>query len=118
MYGMKKIVWIGLMSMLFGSGTLSAQSEYNVLSFTTDEMYNKYLLHTVYTQYDRRDSVFYTPLSQPQARPTGRPARRATWKFWAVCPSGRRSMPGLPPFMTWAISCWKIFFTKVRRGVT
>jgi dienelactone hydrolase len=73
---MKKIAGIGLMSLWLSLGSLSAQpNEYNVLSFTTDEMYNKYLLHTVYTQYDRRDSVFYTPLSRSQAEAYGRACR-------------------------------------------
>ena len=60
-----------LLFLLLCAGKLSAQGEYNMLAFDTDQMYNKYLLHTVYTQYDQRDSIYYTPLTRAQAESYG-----------------------------------------------
>ncbi len=93
---MKPIGWMGGACLLFAARTLLAQGEYNVLSFATDEMYNKYLLHKMYTQYERRDSILQGPLSEAQARAYGQRAKAGYLDILGEMP---RRMP-LNPVVT------------------
>ncbi len=56
---------------------LSAQSKsYQLLSFDTDLMFNKYLLQQVYEQYLERDAFFCSDISAEEAREYGNKAKQ------------------------------------------
>ncbi|MDD2560176.1 MAG: acetylxylan esterase, partial [Bacteroidales bacterium] len=65
----------------------SAQSlASQVLSFDTDQMFNKYLLLTVYEQYLQRDAFFYSDFSTDEARDYGNKAKQAYMELLGPLP--------------------------------
>lgn len=84
---MKLTKLIPLALAAFAANVSFAQGDFNVLSFTTNEMYNKYLLHKMYTQYDHRDSVFYTPLTQAQAEAYGQKTKKGYLEILGQMPA-------------------------------